>query len=361
MNILSKHIEILLLDHDCVIVPRIGGFISNQESARYEDQEKLFLPPFRSVAFNNKLTVNDGLLVQSYMQAYDAAYPEALRQLEKDVDSLILQLDTTGQYTVGSVGTLTKDIEGRITLQTTEAGILSPAYYGLYSLSCRSVDELQKERETASVLSQTNILPIQTENDLLSNINTANDSADNVGSPTDEGKKNQDDSDIKVIHLSSFFRRIADMGIAAVVAGVLFTMLSISTMNVNDSEVEVYVASAVPVATTPKQTAKPVVEQNVPVAKEVETKVEVVKPIAEAQNTESYTIVMASYVTEANANIYIEKLAKQGFNEAQFVKGKVSRIHYGTYSSQEEAVDKLRKLRSQNSDFAQAWTMKLKN
>ena len=67
---LARHIELLLLEHDCVIVPGLGGFIANHADARYTgDEEHLFLPPYRTIGFNQQLQVNDGLLVQSYMAA----------------------------------------------------------------------------------------------------------------------------------------------------------------------------------------------------------------------------------------------------------------------------------------------------
>ena len=36
---LAKHIEILLLDNDCVIVPDLGGFITHYQPAHYEEDE----------------------------------------------------------------------------------------------------------------------------------------------------------------------------------------------------------------------------------------------------------------------------------------------------------------------------------
>ena len=42
---LTKHIEILLLENDCVIVPGLGGFIAHHQSAHYEEDEGVFLPP----------------------------------------------------------------------------------------------------------------------------------------------------------------------------------------------------------------------------------------------------------------------------------------------------------------------------
>ena len=64
---LERHIEILLLSNDCVIVPNLGGFVAHNIEARYQEQEQLFLPPLRTLGFNPQLTINDSLLVQSYI------------------------------------------------------------------------------------------------------------------------------------------------------------------------------------------------------------------------------------------------------------------------------------------------------
>ena len=41
---LQRHIEILLLTNDCVIVPDFGGFITHNVPARYDTSDKSFLP-----------------------------------------------------------------------------------------------------------------------------------------------------------------------------------------------------------------------------------------------------------------------------------------------------------------------------
>ena len=74
---LTKHIEILLLENDCVIVPGLGGFIAHHQPAHYEEDEGVFLPPTRTVGFNPQLTMNDGLLTQAYMQTYHTDFPDA--------------------------------------------------------------------------------------------------------------------------------------------------------------------------------------------------------------------------------------------------------------------------------------------
>ena len=59
---LSRHIEMLLLENDCVVVPDFGGFIAHYQPARYVEEEGIFLPPLRTVGFNPQLTMNDGML-----------------------------------------------------------------------------------------------------------------------------------------------------------------------------------------------------------------------------------------------------------------------------------------------------------
>ena len=46
---LSRHIESLMLKHDCVIVPGLGGFVTQYVPARRVEGEQLFLPPCHQI------------------------------------------------------------------------------------------------------------------------------------------------------------------------------------------------------------------------------------------------------------------------------------------------------------------------
>ena len=100
---LSKHIEVLLLENDCVIVPGLGGFIAHKRQAAYSIQEGEFMPPLRTIGFNPQLIMNDGLLVQSYMQAFNTDFPDATRRIEKTVAEIKDQLYQQGQVTLHNV------------------------------------------------------------------------------------------------------------------------------------------------------------------------------------------------------------------------------------------------------------------
>lgn len=42
VNRLERHIEILLLSNDCVIVPGFGGFMAHHVDARYDGRDSMF-------------------------------------------------------------------------------------------------------------------------------------------------------------------------------------------------------------------------------------------------------------------------------------------------------------------------------
>ena len=85
---LARHIEILLLENDCVIVPELGGFIAHYQPAYYAESDNIYFPPMRTIGFNPQLTMNDGLLVQSYMQVHHTDFPDATRMIEQEVEEL---------------------------------------------------------------------------------------------------------------------------------------------------------------------------------------------------------------------------------------------------------------------------------
>lgn len=135
MNELYKHIEVLLLENDCVIVPGLGGFIAHHRSAVRKDDGR-FVPPMRSIGFNPQLVMNDGLLVQSYMQTYNTDFPDATRKIEQVVSELKEELYQHGQATFGQVGTLYYNMNGVYEFAPSSEHFFTPSLYGLDEFDC---------------------------------------------------------------------------------------------------------------------------------------------------------------------------------------------------------------------------------
>ena len=147
---LARHIEILLLENDCVIIPDFGGFIAHYQPARYIKEENLYLPPVRTIGFNPQLTINDGLLVQSYMQAHHTDFPDATRMIEEEVAGLKEQLYQNGCAEMHGIGVLHYNIHSTYEFHPNEDGALSPTLYGLSSFSINRLEYLTSTTSAAT-------------------------------------------------------------------------------------------------------------------------------------------------------------------------------------------------------------------
>ena len=168
---LTKHIEILLLENDCVIVPGLGGFIAHHQPAHYEEAEGVFLPPARIVGFNSQLTMNDGLLVQSYMQVYHMDYPDALKKIGEEVELLVETLHKEGVAEMSGIGVLHYTIYGTYEFLPEEKGLLSPTLYALdaFTMKPLSAEIIADEPMISRTEQVEDMLPIKGKKEFLLN------------------------------------------------------------------------------------------------------------------------------------------------------------------------------------------------
>lgn len=138
---LARHIEILLLENDCVIVPELGGFIAHYQPAHYVEKESIYLPPMRTIGFNPQLTINDGLLAQSYIQSYHTDFPDATRMIAKEVEELKETLYKEGYANIHGVGKLHYTIHNTYEFHPNETGIYSPSLYSLQSFTIKRLKD----------------------------------------------------------------------------------------------------------------------------------------------------------------------------------------------------------------------------
>ncbi len=144
---LARHIKVLLAENDCVILPELGGFMAQYVPACHIPEENMFMPPCRKVTFNTQLSLNDGLLVQAYMQAYDTNYPKALGMMNEAVSALRNQLAQEGEAKLQGIGTLRVTLDSRVEFVPEDQEILSPALYGFSSFEMLPLSEIAAKKE----------------------------------------------------------------------------------------------------------------------------------------------------------------------------------------------------------------------
>ncbi len=388
---LERHIEILLLSNDCVIVPGLGGFMAHNISARYEEQEHLFLPPLRTLGFNPQLNINDSLLVQSYIEAYDISYPEALQRIEDEVEELKQHLQNEGSYELNDIGTLALNEDGNYVFTPCEAGILTPALYGLSSVEMSRIGAIQPQQQPQPVAVTTPEEPSEEPTAKMVDIDA--ESAD-----TDAEYEEEEEADVVRIKYSWIRNAVAVAAILLAVFilalpnsktdmmqrtisnlnnGLLFGMMSEDT---NTSKITISknvktisrseecgvrsentqkadsIAKSVADATTKSvadSTALSSEKGNLTPHSSLHT------PQENATPQKQYCIVLASYVSIRNANSFIERLQKQGYDQAEiFERNNIRRVIYGHYASENDAYNDLRRFHRQ-SETSEAWVMSL--
>ncbi len=93
----------LLRQHACVIVPGLGGFVVNEESAACTVDGGDFVPPMRQIYFNQLLSHNDGLLVQEYMKK-NMTFEEADERVKQIVEEIKGELRESRSLSLGDWG-----------------------------------------------------------------------------------------------------------------------------------------------------------------------------------------------------------------------------------------------------------------
>lgn len=141
---LAQHIEVLLLENDCVIVPGLGGFVAHYTPAMRVAEENVFLPPTRIIGFNPQLKMNDGLLVQSYMSVYGTNFSDATKIVEREVDELIAALHEEGKVDLPNVGEVRYTIHNTFDFAPYDNKITTPYLYGLDAFEMRELSAIEK-------------------------------------------------------------------------------------------------------------------------------------------------------------------------------------------------------------------------
>lgn len=103
---ISQHLHRLLTDHNCVVIPGLGGFVCNERPARYDDSRQELIPPARDMMFNERLVHNDGVLAHVLASATGKSYAEALIEVEREANWMRAALREGDAVALAHVGRL---------------------------------------------------------------------------------------------------------------------------------------------------------------------------------------------------------------------------------------------------------------
>ena len=133
-----NHLIELLKDNECVIVPEFGAFISKRHSATIDYANHRFMPPYKELVFNNKLTNNDDLLLNYIMQKENITKDDALVKIHNFVNQSAAILDVNFELEMEGLGKLRKFHDDYIFETQKDVNILGDAF-GLTSFNYQPI------------------------------------------------------------------------------------------------------------------------------------------------------------------------------------------------------------------------------
>jgi hypothetical protein len=152
---LGLYINELLYEHNCVVVPELGGFITRRVPAQINPVSNKITPPGKKLAFNQGLNLNDGLLAKYVATREEIAYEKALDKIQSLIVELRQTLFEHRTVHLERVGTFYIDQDEVMTFHPEFDINVSKEDYGLVTIAAvpvqRSAEDKVKQKIRARI------------------------------------------------------------------------------------------------------------------------------------------------------------------------------------------------------------------
>ena len=152
-----SHIEQLLLTHNCVVIPQVGGLVFQYESTPLSADTTQFVPTRRVVVLDPTYQDDDQLLLHTYEAAYGLNEKYARRMLLTDIGLLRSTLQKRGEVLIGINGRLIRHSNGQISFQSKVNETFDLEAYGLPTFQFEKLPVA--EEKTEEILKASNQTP----------------------------------------------------------------------------------------------------------------------------------------------------------------------------------------------------------
>ena len=371
VNNIERHIAKLLLSNDCVIVPGFGGFMAHHIEAYYDEENRLFYPPQRTLGFNQQLTMNDSLLAQSIVEECDMSYPEAINAIEEKVAEMKQVIESKSRLVFNGLGTISIGENGKYDFTPCKTGILTPTLFALDSFEIKNLKEgtSQKEEKARAVceeeaMKQENVLHGSENGNNVTHGNTNHDLAEGTLSVAAA----EEETATQKNHRLWIWRDIA----AACILVLVFFLIPAPTGQHNKPAMSSAQPSAEMIMkmmpkdiTTGEPSEKAIKEamqktDSITALKKAMAEKKRVSEEEADTHSEYYTVVLASKVSKAGAERLVQKINRHEGMQACVKIGKSGTlVTHGSFETREQAQKERNKL-TENDEFADCWVMHVK-
>ncbi len=149
---IAKYVGDLLFDYECVVIPGLGGFITEDKSVSVNEFTHKFKPPFRKVYFNARLRANDGMLINHVAQQEQLDYKVAKTRVDNFAFQCKAALDNGKRINFKDIGYLYQDNEMNIVFHQDSAVNYNPDSFGLSSVVSHAIQRESDEEKVKKVI-----------------------------------------------------------------------------------------------------------------------------------------------------------------------------------------------------------------
>ena len=139
---LDKYLEDLLFRNECVTIPNFGSFISSLNSAKV-NSDGMFMPPSKSISFNNKIQKNDGVLANYISETNGISFDEAMDIIKLNVSNFKNDILNKKEIVFNKIGVIS--IKNNVLeFESSKSVNYLKEAYGLSNLSSSLIKRKQK-------------------------------------------------------------------------------------------------------------------------------------------------------------------------------------------------------------------------
>ena len=312
MEKIIRHIETLIRRHDYVIIPDLGGFVFQKQSATITHES--INPPLTTISFNPLMNVSDGLLAIEISRAENISFRESMERINKFVETLKNQFASRKVVNMGGLGNLLTGDDNKIIFTPSANLNFIPANFGQNTLHYAAFVKEEAHTEKRKVIQ--------------------------ITLPTSR----------------TMTRYAAAIAVVAI--------LAVSAPKITNAYQNF--GSIIPTTgITPTETKDAKVETTLPVedinpTQNTSTNIDEAKIAAQSEAVEALThhVIVSAMPSKAEADSYCNRLKALNYTQAHVLKPiKTYRIAICSFGSKEEAIKYMQDLRKNKPQFAEAWVL----
>ena len=360
---LDNYLKQLLYQHDCVIVPGLGGFVCAHKKLEFNVQSGFIMPARKTVAFNQNLNTNDGLLANHLVQKEKIGFQKALENINAWVSALHYSLQQGQTITIEGLGSLSLSAEKKIVFVPQANVNFLQDSYGLPIL------DLGKKSGSAKTTAATKSTP-QPAKTVKEKVKKAQ--AEPKPSIAPQRKKRST--------LRTMRRVLGIVLLIIILASVIFLQDHLFHSQAHKGSIINFDSSDKNAPKTGTETLEPKINtENEAAESSPNTTADdelqenslqnttITQPLVESSTSISnktdsvFYIIAGAFRSERNAEDLRDELNRKGFSSEiiNLPNSSLYRVGYNTYDSRFEAESKLNDLRNKTHNF-EAWVLAVK-